>query len=270
MPTPETARFWSLNSFSPEYLARFTRRQAALFHLGVSALIAATIVVLMLVLWYPSPYFAASGGAKLLVLIVGVDVILGPLLTFIVFNPAKKSLVYDLAVIVMLQIAALIYGVHVMANARPAFIVYVRGAFDVVAANDVTTDSLAEGRRPEFQSLSLTGPRLAAARIPADPGLSMRITMESMAGGPDFSAYPRFYIPYATDSRDAVARGKPLTELAKSSVENAGDVAKLVSASGKPVESLVYLPLHTRTGVMAIVLGKPEGDVVGVLPVFVR
>jgi hypothetical protein len=146
----------------------------------------------------------------------------------------------------------------------------VRGAFDVVAANDVVAEGLAEAKRPEFRSLSLTGPRLASARIPIDPGMEMRITMESMNGGSDFSAYPRFYIPYATDSPDAAARGKPLTELAKSSAENAEDVAKLVNASGKPVESLVYLPLHTRSGVMAIVLGKPEGDVVGVLRAFVR
>jgi hypothetical protein len=255
-----------LKLFAPESLARFTRVQAALIHLGLSVLVAATIVAVMLLVWYPSPYFAAAGGATLLILLIGVDVVLGPLLTFVVFDPAKKSLVYDLAVIAMLQVAALIYGVHVMASARPAFVVYMRGAFDVVSANDVMTEGMAQAPLPEFQSVPLTGPRLAAARMPVDPGLQLRIGMEVMAGGPDITAYPRYYIPYATASRDAAASGKPLATLAKASPENAAAVAKFAASSGKAVEGMVFLPLHARGTPMSIVLDKGTGDVVGVLP----
>jgi hypothetical protein len=187
-----------LKLLAPETLARFTRVQAALIHLGVSALVAATIVAVMLLVWYPSPYFAAAGGATLLMLLIGVDVVLGPLLTFIVYDPAKKSLVYDLAVIAMLQIAALVYGVNVMASARPAYVVYVRGVFDLVPANDVVTEGMAQAQLPEFQSMPLTGPRLAAARVPVDPDMQFKIATEALAGGPDLTAYPRYYIPYAT------------------------------------------------------------------------
>ena len=252
--------------FAPESLARFTRVQAALIHLGISALFAATIVAVMLLLWYPSPYFAAAGGRTLLMLLIGVDVILGPLLTFVVFDPAKKSLVYDLAVIAMLQFAALIYGVNVMAAARPAFIVYLHGGFDVVSANDVMIEGMAQAPLPEFQSVPLTGPRLAAARIPVDPGLQLKISMEVMAGGPDITAYPRYYIPYATASREAAASGKPLAALAQASPENAAAVAKFAASSGKTVEGMVFLPLHARGVPMSIILDKSTGDVVGVLP----
>jgi hypothetical protein len=254
-----------LKLFSPENLARFTRPQAALIHLGVSALVAATIVAVMLLAWYPSPYFAAAGGRRLLLLLIGVDVVMGPLLTFVVYDPAKKSLVYDLAAIAMLQIAALIYGVHVMAAARPAFIVYLHGGFDVVSANDVVTEGMAEAKLPEFQAVPLTGPRLAATRVPVDPGLQLKISMEVMAGGPDYTAYPRFYIPYATASREAAASGKPLAALAQAGPDNAAAVAKLVGSSGKSMDDLVYLPLHARAAPMSIVLDKAKGDVVGVL-----
>ena len=252
-------------ALTPESLARFTRQQAAITHLGISAVVAAAIVAVMMLVWYPNPWFAAAGGGTLLLLLVGVDVILGPLLTFIVFNPAKKSLVYDLAVIVMLQVAALIYGVHVMAAARPAFIVYLRGGFDVVTANDVVSEGMAEAPLAEFRTLSWTGPRLAAARIPADPGLQLKIGMEAMAGGPDFTAYPRYYIPYGTAAREAAGRGQPLANFARTSTANADAVAKLVRSSGKSVDDLVFLPIRTRTEPMTIVLGEAEGDVVGVL-----
>jgi hypothetical protein len=254
-----------LNLFAPENLARFTRAQAALIHLGISALVAAAIFALMLFVWYPSPYFAAAGGATLLTLLIGVDVVLGPLLTFVVFDPAKKSLVYDLAAIVMLQVAALVYGIHVMASARPAFVVYLRGGFDVVSASDVVTEGMAQAQLPEFRSVPLTGPRLAAARVPVDPGVQLKISMEAMTGGPDLTTYPRYYIPYATASREAAARGKPLATLAQASPDNAAAVAKFLGSSGRSMDGLVYLPLHARAAPMSIVLDKAKGDVVGVL-----
>ena len=89
--------------------------------------------------------------------------------------------------------------------------------------------------------------------------------MEAMTGGPDLTAYPRYYIPYATASRDAAASGKPLAKLAQASPDNAATVAKLVESSGKSMDGLVYLPLHARGAPMAIVLDKAKGDVVGVL-----
>jgi len=255
-----------LKLLAPETFARFTRVQAALIHLGLSALVAATIVAVMLLVWYPSPYFAAAGGATLLLLLIGVDVVLGPLLTFIVYDPAKKSLVYDLAIIAMLQIAALVYGINVMASARPAYVVYVRGVFDLVPANNVVTEGMAQAPLPEFQSMPLTGPRLAAARVPVDPDMQLKIATEALGGGPDLTAYPRYYIPYATASREAAGRGKPLSVLAQASPENAAAVAKLAASSGKSVAEMVYLPLRTRAVQMSIVLDKSTGDVVGVLP----
>jgi len=71
-------------------LDRFTRWQAAQIHLGISAMIAALVVWIMLYLWYPEPYFRVSGGQTLLLLLIGVDVVIGPLLTLIVFDPRKR------------------------------------------------------------------------------------------------------------------------------------------------------------------------------------
>ncbi|MEO6565845.1 MAG: pilus assembly protein, partial [Casimicrobiaceae bacterium] len=80
-------------------LNSFTRWQASGLHLVLSVLIAATLVVLVLALWYPAPYFAAMGGATLLRLLIGVDVILGPLITLIIFDTRKPRLKWDLAAV---------------------------------------------------------------------------------------------------------------------------------------------------------------------------
>src|SRR6266478_2448154 len=98
-------------------LEQLTRWQAAPIHLGISVVIAASVFFAMLLLWYPQPYFQVSGGRTLLLLLIGVDVIVGPLRTLIVFDPRKKYLVLDLAVIAMLQAAALTYVGWIMFHA---------------------------------------------------------------------------------------------------------------------------------------------------------
>ena len=62
--------------------------------------------------WYPYPYRELSGGRELFALVVAVDVVLGPLITLVIFNPAKtrRHLVMDFTVIGLLQVAALAYG----------------------------------------------------------------------------------------------------------------------------------------------------------------
>ncbi|HWT14265.1 MAG TPA: type IV pilin accessory protein, partial [Patescibacteria group bacterium] len=95
------------------------RWQASAGHLGFSVVLGLAVFALFRFLWYPDALFTLAGAGKLLLLVVGIDVVLGPLLTLIVFHPAKKSLIWDLAIIVAVQFGALGYGVWVMAQSRP-------------------------------------------------------------------------------------------------------------------------------------------------------
>ena len=63
-------------------------------------------------IWYPYPYREISGGRELFLLVITVDVILGPLITLAVFNRKKprSELRRDLAIVALLQLGALGYG----------------------------------------------------------------------------------------------------------------------------------------------------------------
>src|SRR4249919_365709 len=113
---------------------RMSRWQASGLHLIISAAIAGAVIALMLSLWYPGPLFEAAGGNDLLVILIGVDVVVGPLITLVIFRSGKPGLKFDLSVIAALQIAALLYGMHAVFLARPAFIVFVRDQFQVASA----------------------------------------------------------------------------------------------------------------------------------------
>ena len=88
------------------------RSRAAGWHLLISAAVAALAAALVFGLWYPGAYRHLSGGRGLFILVVTVDVILGPLLTFAVFNLKKgwPHLRRDLAIIGVIQLAGLAYG----------------------------------------------------------------------------------------------------------------------------------------------------------------
>src|SRR5262245_2596822 len=107
-------------------MSRMTRWKAAASHLAISVAIGGVVLALMLLVWYPEPYFTAAGGNRLVMILVAVDVILGPLATLVVFTPTKprRLIVLDLAVIGAFQVAALAYGAHVMAEVRPLYMVF--------------------------------------------------------------------------------------------------------------------------------------------------
>lgn len=101
-------------------LKNINRFQAFAVHLGVSLVIFLILAALIFFYWFPGVLrIADPNWQTILLLIAGVDLVLGPALTLIVFNPQKKSLKADLSVIALLQTAALVYGVYSVHTTRP-------------------------------------------------------------------------------------------------------------------------------------------------------
>jgi hypothetical protein len=246
-------------------LQNLNRWQAAPIHLAISAIIAAAVFAAMLLLWYPKPYFYAAGGKTLLMLLIGVDVIIGPLLTLIVFDPRKKHLVYDLAVIAMLQVAALVYGAMIMFDARPVYVAFAGDRFELVEANAIDPEEAAKAK-PDFRKLPLTGPQVVGTRLPFDPKERERLGFASMFGL-SIGVFPQHYVPYTAVSRDAIAGAKPLSRLRAQHADRAADIDSWIAASGRPEASMRYLPLQARHGDMTVVIDAATGELRGVLPI---
>src|SRR6476469_552996 len=119
-----------------------SRLRAAAVHLGLSVLVAGLAGLLVFALWYPYPYRDISGGRDLFLLVVTVDIVIGPLITFAVFNRAKPAaeLRRDLAVVGLLQFAALCYGLWTVQLARPVHMVFEYDRFRVVHQLDIPAE----------------------------------------------------------------------------------------------------------------------------------
>jgi hypothetical protein len=218
------------------------------------------------VVWYPRQYFTAMGGDTLILILIGVDVVVGPLITLIIFDPKKKGLRFDLTVIAAMQLAALAYGGSVMFEARPVYNVFVVDRFEVIAANAVDAESRAKAGA-EFRSLPLTGPRIIAARQPDDAKRQADIVLSAMNGGPDLANLPELYVPYEQFRQDAAKSARPLADLAKRQPQDADAIRAFVAASGRAEDALGFLPMKARNKDMAVIVDRASGEVAGILPI---
>lgn len=123
-------------------LHTLNRYQAALIHLGLSLLIFIGLLMVITQLWYPDYLFKTSGGWGAVQLIIGIDLILGPVLTLIVFNPSKKSLKTDLAIIALVQTLALAGGSYTIYTTRPIAVVYHHPEFTTLYAGSELSEQL--------------------------------------------------------------------------------------------------------------------------------
>ena len=105
------------------------RIKMAAFHLLCSAIVVGLVMSVIYLIWYPYPYYVFHSTLSATKLVVVVDLVLGPLLTLIVFNTAKplKELKRDLLIIVLVQVSALGWGIYITHSVRPLFAVYFNG-----------------------------------------------------------------------------------------------------------------------------------------------
>lgn len=223
----------------------FSRWQAAGTHLLISCSIAAVVITIMLGVWYPGPLFEAAGGSGMLYILVGVDVILGPLLTLIVFKSGKRGMKFDLAVIGLVQLSALVYGAHIVFLARPAFIVFVKDRFELVIAAEQDPAEQALARFPQFREPGWTGPKLVAADMPADPKERNALIDAAMAGL-DLQNFPRYYVPYAERTGEVLAKAETIARLRIAEPVSAKAVDKYLADSGTREADVRALMLRTR------------------------
>lgn len=230
-------------------------------HLVGSLLIAATCLGLVFLVWYPGPLAGASGVGSIILLLLAVDVIAGPVITFIVFNPAKKELKWDLAVVVALQLTALGYGVHTLFIARPAYVVFAVDRFDVVYANDLTAEKLAKVSDPRFKVPPMWGPEVIAARRPETAAERSEIMFGALAGGDDVPQLPQYYVPLTEQRAQVIERLLPLDHLLKFNGENADRLTALQSEMAGHRGGASYLPVRAKTKDFAAVLDSKSGEV---------
>ena len=107
-------------------------------HFGISWLIFIVLLLLVVFFWYQGALFTAAGGWQGIRIVIGVGLVLGPLLTLIVYDITKprKVLYRDLLVIALIQLSCLTAGVYIVFHERPIAVIYAYDKFYVLKHSD--------------------------------------------------------------------------------------------------------------------------------------
>lgn len=238
------------------------RYKAALIHLGISAAIGGATFLFMLATWYQWPLFKAVGGAGLVLILMGVDVTIGPLITLVVFNKAKKSLKFDLAVVALLQLGAFLYGVSVIFEARPVYVAFVVDRFELVRAVDIDPDDLKTAKLDRFKSLPLLRPQVIAVQPPtqlADKNKALDLAL----AGKDIQVRPEFYVPIEAQREAMKRKLEPMKRLKALNPQAVAEIDRDIRATGKTEADIGFLPLRARERDMAVAIDRATGDILG-------
>ncbi|MBI5256951.1 MAG: pilus assembly protein [Burkholderiales bacterium] len=241
-----------------------SRARAASIHLSGSALVALLAAALVFVVWYPEPYDALAGGKSLFILIITVDVVMGPLITFAVFDRAKpvRELSRDLAVVLAMQLAALGYGMNTMFVARPVAMALEGDRLRVVSAVDVMREELPLAP-PPLQSLPLWGPILLRTTVPTEGSAKFEAIQRALAGN-DLGTRPRYWQPWDETARAELRSGaKPLGELPPGDASQRAALAAAIDKAKVAPAELRYVPVISRHVESIALVDTRTGELAG-------
>lgn len=243
-----------------------SRWKAAAIHFLLSLLAGGLVFGLLFGLWFPPPYFHAAGADKLVLLLFGIDLTLGPLLTLIIFKSGKPGLKFDLTVIGLVQAAALVYGLHVITVTRPVFLVGAIDRFNLVSAKDIDPADLAEARHEAFRHLSWTGAQLVAAERPTDSAERTKLLFSGLEGK-DIERLPKYFVPYAEQAQTLLQRAQPLDKLRPHDTAASAEVDAWLARNGRNRADVVWLPVMARNASLTMMMDKQSGQPLGALDI---
>ncbi|WDE16287.1 sigma-E processing peptidase SpoIIGA [Acinetobacter schindleri] len=228
-------------------------------HLLISFLIAFLVIGLVFFLWYPSPLAAAVGVTHIFLMLLAIDVVIGPLLGLLVYKERKKSLKFDLSIIIAIQITALCYGVYSIEQGRPAWLVYNVDRFELVRKNELININIQQAQ-PQFQQASWFKPQYVATEFAKDTQQRNDEMFAEVFSGISIAQRPERYVELTQAKPQIQQRALPLKEL-----EQYNSKAEVEKTLAKYPKADVWLPLKASAVDMVVLVNKEKAEVIKIV-----
>lgn len=225
------------------------RLKAAILHLLVTGVVAILVAALVFGIWFPGAFSEMLGGRRLFWLVLGCDLALGPLISLVIYNTQKprRELIRDYCIVGLLQMGALIYGVSIVVESRPVYMVFVVDRLEVVTAIELEDEELAQARDKRYQSRGWSGPRLISVERPDNPEERSQILFSAL-DGKDIHLMPKYYRPYSAAIDQVRERVLPVELLISRNPDSEAMIDAAIKKSGGEAEQVRWLPVHSRFG----------------------
>ena len=221
-----------------------------LSHLTISFLIALFVVGLVFFIWYPSSLATAVGVTKIFLMILTIDVIIGPILGLLVYKEGKKSLKFDLTVIILLQLSALFYGIYSIEQGRPAWIVFNVDRFELVRKNEIVDQNINHAQ-PQFQQPSWLKPQFVAMEFAKNIEQRNNDMFAEVLGGISIAQRPERYVDFI-QAKEQIQQHAQKLELLQQ-YNNKSDVEKILA---QYPQATAFLPLKASAVDMTVLVDQ--------------
>jgi hypothetical protein len=219
-------------------------------HLLSSATVLTLILGCLYFGWYRWPGWYLTDVTRVALVMVCVDVVLGPTLTLIIANQKKsrRELTRDIGVVVVMQLCALTYGSVQLWNGRPLYYAFSENVLQLVQAYDIDADEAKLGREqnPAFAPHWYSLPRWIWAPLPPDTETRKQIMTAVITGGDDVISMPRYFKPWAEGLAQLRAHLKKPDEVAYFAKSEKKKLKEKMRAAGLPDDQMVTMPLTGR------------------------
>lgn len=239
-------------------LSAKNRYQAFSVHFLVSLCIIVNFSYLIFAHWYPEPFFSADGGWSVFRMVIIVDLVLGPVLTLVIYKPGKKGLKFDLTAIATTQLVALIYGGSILYQERPVYLTFSVDRFVLISEDDIDTSKF---KNQELLVKDSATPRPVFARMPDDPVEQQKLMDEVLEGKPDLEFRAEYYETFSENLAEVFAKSKDINELKKSSPQYSAKIDSFLVSHC--IDDCAFLPLVGKKRDMLLAISKKDGHVVG-------
>jgi hypothetical protein len=244
--------------------APLTRTSAAAWQLLISLVLVGLLATLALVSWFPGPLFQLDGGWQGLQLIAALDLILGPLLTLVVFRPGKPGLAFDMAVITAVRVAVLCYGAWTLFDNRPVLLVFADDHMQplprsVVAEIDPSGTIWQRFRGPKPVSVALA--------IPTDPLRAPDYVLGKLKSGTPLHLHHRDYVPLTDHWSAVIADSLDINHYVSHRPDWRLALQLELARLSRDRVQLVFLPLKGRNGTGILLADAASGEFVGHLDI---
>jgi hypothetical protein len=231
----------------------------------VTASLLLLVYLLLRLLWYPGGYFELFGVQKLFWTLAVAALVVGPVLSTLVYRPGKKGLLFDLVVIALVEVGVFAWAGLALYERQPVFAVFAVDRFEAVRKDEVDLQQLAFAqlaRRPGHT------PRLVYAELPRDVDIMNRLIDETVfLAMPDIDRRPEFWRPYAAGVGEVRRVAQPLARLLALDADRGGRVQRWLDDRSLSAEQLLYLPIKGRRADGTVILHADIGYPIAVLPI---
>jgi hypothetical protein len=240
-----------------------SRYKAALIHLLISALLVSNVIGVVFWVWYPHPAFEAVGAFSIIRLLVAVDLVMGPTLTLVVYKHGKPGLKFDLTVIAIMQVVALIYGSYTLYIEKPQYMVFAIDRVEFVSKKSVDQSEI---RYDELREKPFAKLIQVFARPPEDAAEYQRY-LDSVVfeGKPDLESRAEFYEPWTAGADAIREKVKPIEDIETTIPREQKKIQKAIDQYAGAHPNLGILPIGGIERDVGMLLDRDTLEILGVL-----